>query len=110
MREMEGLLLGFFGNFWNTNGVQTIGYGFKHLSKEKAKELFDLIAYNIDENRDYLKTKNDEYNIAFRFEDMDVLIWTTYPHAFKIRLFWNNFDSTWEATAYFKTKKRFFKI
>jgi hypothetical protein len=39
---------------------------------------------------------------------MHVLIWTV-SGSYSIRIFWDGFDSTWEKTAYEKSKRRFEK-
>lgn len=47
-------------------------------------------------------------NIYFSYKDIDVLI--SYSGATKvIRLFWNGFDSTWDGTAFDRSKRRFEK-
>ncbi len=39
---------------------------------------------------------------------MDVLIWTNLG-TYSIRIFWQGFDSTWEKTAFERSKRRFEK-
>lgn len=39
---------------------------------------------------------------------MDVLIWTN-AGTYSIRIFWQGFDSTWEKTAFERSKRRFEK-
>lgn len=102
----EGLIFGFYGNYWNEAGVSYQGYGFKNLSKERAYDFFNKIESEIEKNTSFMKKKNDENNIVFKFDDIEVLIWTTVS-GFKIRLFWNGFDSTWEETSYSRSKRRF---
>jgi len=105
-QNSEGIILGFYGNYWNKTGVTYQGYAFKNLSKEKANEFLNKIANEIEENKKFLDANTDENNIAFVYEDLTVLIWTSTT-SFKIRLFWNGFDSTWEDTSYGRTKRRF---
>lgn len=107
-KGMEGLILGFYGNYWNEAGVLYQGYSFKNLEKEKATQFLNKIESSIEENSKFLKDDNDNNNISFRFDDMDVLIWTG-SGGYTIRVFWNGFDSTWEKTAYERSKKRFEK-
>ncbi|SRX55693.1 hypothetical protein [Aequorivita sp. CIP111184] len=104
----EGLILGFYGDYWNDSGVTFQGYGFKNLPKEKAIEFFNKIEKSIEENKKFLKDSNDYNNIAFSFDDMKILIWTI-SGSYKIRVYWNGFDSTWEQISYERSKKRFEK-
>jgi len=101
----SGLILGFYGNYWNDNGVTFQGYGFKNLNKEKAIQFLDKIQKTMDDNKKFLQSNNDNNNIFFEFEDMQVLIYR--DGNFIIRVFWNGFDSTWENTAFRRSKKRF---
>lgn len=101
----SGLILGFFGNYINENGVNYDGYGFKHLSKEKAEQFLEKIQLAMDNNSDFLKDDYDNNNIYFQFDDITVLIYKKVDYV--IRLFWRGFDSTWENSAYQRSKRRF---
>ncbi len=103
----EGLVLGFFGNYWNKAGVSYKGYGFKNLEKKQAIAFLNKIEKAMKDNKEFLQGNNDENNIFFSFEDMQVLIYR--DGGFRVRLFWNTFDSTWEETAFNRSKKRFLK-
>lgn len=105
-KNKEGLILGFYGNYWNDAGVLYQGYAFKNLDKEKAIAFLSKIEKAIEDNKSFLKDNNDNNNISFKFEDIDVLIWTTMG-SYTIRVFWEKFDSTWEKTAYERSKRRF---
>ncbi|WP_298426079.1 hypothetical protein [uncultured Kordia sp.] len=101
----EGLILGFYGNYWTNEGTAYKGYAFKDLNSKKAKLFLNKIRQAMDEHKKFLQSDNDNNNIFFRFEDMDVLIYR--DGNFIIRVFWNGFDSTWENTAFKRSKKRF---
>lgn len=103
----EGLILGFYGSYWNDNGVTFQGYGFKNLNKEKATQFLDKIQQVMNDNKKFLQSDNDTNNIFFQFDDMEVLIYR--EGNFIIRVFWNGFDSTWENTAFKRSKNRFEK-
>lgn len=103
----EGLILGFFGNYWNKAGATYQGYGFKNLNKDKAIAFLNKIEKAMEDNKKFLRDSNDNNNIFFSFDDMQVLIYR--DGGFKIRLFWNTFDSTWEETAFNRSKRRFLK-
>ncbi len=104
--EKEGLVLGFYGDYWNETGVVYQGFGFKNFDKDAATEFLDKIQSAIDANVKFLRKNTDNNNIVFRHDDMDVLIWTSTT-SYTIRLFWNGFDSSWERTAFERSKRRF---
>lgn len=107
-KQKEGLILGFYGDYWNEAGVLYQGYSFKNLEKEKAMEFLNKIVTSIEENKKFLNDNGDNNNIFFKYDDMDVLIWTN-AGTYSIRIFWQGFDSTWEKTAFERSKRRFEK-
>ena len=107
-KEKEGLILGFYGNYWNEAGVVYQGFAFKNFEKIEAIEFLNKIQEAINENTKYLKTDNDNNNVFFKYDDIDVLIWSS-SQDYTIRLFWNGFDSSWEKTAFDRSKRRFEK-
>lgn len=107
-KQKEGLILGFYGNYWNEAGVIYQGFAFKNFEKNEAIEFLNKIQDAIDENSKYLKNDNDNNNIYFKYDDIDVLIWSS-SQDYTIRLFWNGFDSSWEKTAFDRSKRRFEK-
>lgn len=102
----EGMLLGFFGDYWNESGSVYQGYAFKNLSKEETLEFLDKINNAIEENSKFMRESSDNNNIYFSYKDIDVLIYSSLTST-SIRLFWNNFDSSWEKTAFDRSKRRF---
>lgn len=108
IKQKEGLILGFYGDYWNDAGVLYQGYSFKNLEKEKAIEFLNKIVTSIEENKKFLNESGDNNNIFFKYDDMDVLIWTNVG-TYSIRIFWQGFDSTWEKTAFERSKRRFEK-
>lgn len=107
-KQKEGLILGFYGNYWNEAGVVYQGFSFKNFDKIEAIAFLNKIQDAINENSKYLKNDNDNNNIYFKFNDIDVLIWSS-TQDYTIRLFWNGFDSSWEKTAFDRSKRRFEK-
>ena len=107
-KQKEGLILGFYGDYWNDAGVLYQGYSFKNLEKEKAMEFLNKIVTSIEENKKFLNESGDNNNIFFKYDNMDVLIWTN-AGTYSIRIFWQGFDSTWEKTAFERSKRRFEK-
>ena len=94
-KNKEGIILGFYGDYWNEAGVLYQGYSFKNLEKDKAIEFLNKIVASIEENKKFLNENGDNNNIFFKYDDMDVLIWTNMG-TYSIRIFWQGFDSTWE--------------
>ena len=107
-KQKEGLILGFYGTYWNSTGVVYQGFAFKNFEKKEAVEFLNKIQDAINENSKYLKNDNDNNNIYFKYDDIDVLIWSS-SQDYTIRLFWNDFDSSWEKTACDRSKRRFEK-
>ncbi len=107
-KNKEGIILGFYGDYWNEAGVLYQGYSFKNLEKDKAIEFLNKIVSSIEENKKFLNENGDNNNIFFKYDDMDVLIWTNMG-TYSIRIFWQGFDSTWEKTAFERSKRRFEK-
>ena len=103
-KNKEGLLLGFFGDYWNDSGATFQGYAFKNLDKEEAYEFLNKISDAIEENDKYLRENSDNNNIYTSYKDIDIII---FGGGQNIRLFWNNFDSSWEKTAFERSKRRF---
>ena len=107
-KNKEGIILGFYGDYWNEAGVLYQGYSFKNLEKDKAIEFLNKIVASIEENKKFLNENGDNNNIFFKYDDMDVLIWTNMG-TYSIRIFWQGFDSTWGKTAFERSKRRFEK-
>ena len=69
-KQKEGLILGFYGDYWNEAGVLYQGYSFKNLEKEKAMEFLNKIVTSIEENKKFL---NESGDIIISFSNM--MIW-----------------------------------
>lgn len=104
-KNMSGLVLGFYGNRWNESGVRYQVYAFKNLPEKKALEILSRVEKYIDNESKYLSSDSDNNNIYFKYDDMTFLICN--DGSTKIRVFWNGFDSEWEAIAFGRTIRRF---
>lgn len=107
-KKREGLVLGFYGNYWNESGVVYQGYNFKNLDKDEAIEFLNKIETAIEDNKKFINAESDNNNIFFKYKDIGVLIWSSSQN-YTIRLFWGGFDSSWEKTAFERSKRRFEK-
>lgn len=105
--NVEGLILGFFGNHVTDAGTPYQAYAFKNLPAPKAKELLNLIESNIKENDKYLSADPGSNNIYFSYDDLTFII--DFDGQTNIRVFWNEFDAKWDGTAFKRTKRRLFK-
>lgn len=103
----EGLILGFYGDYWNTAGVVYQGYGFKNLPKEKALELLQKLEEAKANFNKYLSDDTDNNNIYFTYDDLTFLIYKSSET--RIRVFWKTFDAEWQDIAFKRTKRRFEK-
>ena len=107
-KSKKGLILGFYGNYWNKQGVVYQGFGFKNFSEKEATEFLTKIETSIENHKEFLKKDDNNNNIIFSFNDINVMVYTISSF-YKIRLFWNGFDSTWGKTSFERSKKRFEK-
>lgn len=107
-KAREGIVLVFYGSYWNDSGVVFKGYAYKDLDKDDALEFLEKISSALNDYSKFLKSNTDNNNIYFSYKDIDVLI--SYSGGTSIiRLFWNGFDSTWDGTAFDRSKRRFEK-
>lgn len=109
MREKEGLIFGFYGNYFNEEGVSYNGYAFKNLPREQAIELLSQISDAMSDYDKYLEEDRDNNNICFGFDDMVIVIYKTDEGLVRLRVQWNYFDSEWTGNSFNKTVKRFEK-
>ncbi|MFH6957457.1 hypothetical protein ACHRV1_08625 [Flavobacterium aquidurense] len=107
-KQKEGLVLGFYGNYWNDAGVLYQGYAFKNFERNQAIEFLNKIQTAIEDNKKFINDQSDNNNIFFKYDDIDVLIYSS-SQTYTIRLFWSGFDSSWEKTAFDRSKRRFEK-
>jgi hypothetical protein len=73
-KAKEGLVLGFYGDYWNAAGVVYKGFRFMDLPKDKALPLLEKIKRSIEEHTKYLNQDADNDNIYFEAEGMTFLI------------------------------------
>ncbi|WP_372938597.1 hypothetical protein [Seonamhaeicola sp.] len=107
-KNLEGLLLGFYGDYWNKEGVVYQGFAFKNLPREEAIEFLSKIEEVLAENKSFLFGDIGNNTIVFKYDDMKIMAWSNYQ-SFNMRIFWGNFDSEWETTSFNRSKKRFLK-
>ena len=68
--KKEGLILGFFSDRWNPQGVIFNQYNFKNIPEINAKELLQLISLNIDIFNSINVENQNNYNFYFEFDDI----------------------------------------
>jgi hypothetical protein len=106
-KNKEGILLGFFGDYWDTLGNVSQAYSFKDLPRQRAMDFFDKIDKTTEPLVKYLNEGVEINNVYFEFEDMKIIVYGTAP--IKIRILWNRFDCEWDYATFDKTKKRYMK-
>jgi hypothetical protein len=106
-KNSEGLILGFYGDYWNDAGIVNQGFAFKNLPKVKAIGLLSIITRTIEEQKDYLSKDPNNNNVYFQYDDLLVLIYTSTET--KIRIFWKDLDAEWGISAFKQTVKKFEK-
>lgn len=104
-KGLKGLILGFYGDRWNESGVVYQAYAFKNFSETSAKEMLRGLKNVIDLNLEYLNSDSDNNNLYYKYDDITFLIYN--KGSVKIRVFWKEFDSEWETTAFNRTRRRF---
>jgi len=110
-QNKEGLILGFYGNFWNDNGILFTGYGFKHLPVEKAIEFITVVDNIVQKNKKNTTMYGGTGNtcLTIKYDDITVLASNSSIEQYSLRLIWGSFDANWGSQAFEKTKKRFLK-
>ncbi|MEO8590828.1 MAG: hypothetical protein ABI432_15740 [Flavobacteriales bacterium] len=109
-QKLSGLLLAFYGTYWNEAGVTFTGYGFKNLKAEQAAALLKKISEEATKHEAFLRADGDNNNISFTFDDIKIVLWYGPAQStYRLRLFWNEFDSSWYQAACDKTTKRLAK-
>ena len=102
-KNKEGLILAFYGDYWNDAGDIYKGYIFKDLPKEKAIEFLSKVAKTVEEQRDFL-SKTSNSNVHIEYDDMTIVISKNMET--KIQILWSGFDPDWENWAFTRTKRR----
>ena len=102
-KNKKGLILAFYGDYWNDAGDIYKGYIFKDLPKEKAIEFLSKVAETVEKQRDFL-SKTSNSNVYIEYDDMTIVISKNMET--KIQILWNGFDPDWESWAFTRTKRR----
>jgi hypothetical protein len=110
-QKQEGLILGFYGDYVNENGLLITGYSFKNLPKDKAVEFITKIETTLSDQAKWLAGNDNVKNVCFKYDDMELLIYIPEEQIGEkyLRVFWGPFDATWNNIAFNRTKKRLLK-
>jgi hypothetical protein len=101
-KQIVGIILAFYGDYWNDGGDIYKGFVFKNLPKNEALEFLSKISRTIEEQKDFLSKDNDN-NVSFQYQDISVVV--SKDMEMKIRIFWNGFDADWDNWAFTRTKR-----
>ena len=105
-QNKTGLVLVFYGDYWNESGVSYQGYNFKKIEKIKAIAVLERLSKTINENYKFLNEDKDDFNLTYKDDDMKFLIYNVSFNSTKIRVFWNGFDAEWDASSLYKTLEK----
>ena len=105
--KKEGIVFGFYGDYWNDYGVIYKGYAFKNLEKKQAIEFLQKLEDAKKEYSKYLNEDLDNNNVYFTYDDLTILMYKT--DRIKFRVFWKTFDAEWGDMSFTRTKLRFEK-
>jgi hypothetical protein len=100
-----GILLAFYGDYWNEQGVNYKGYAFKNLNPSTALKFLNKIIDVAEKNQKFMESNLDINNIIFTFDDIVIIMFNNGP--IKLRILWQNFDAEWTLEEVQKTLKRF---
>ena len=107
-KNVEGLIFGFYGDYFSEAGIPYQGYAFKNFNRPEALKLFAKVQAAIDDHDKFLSKDVNNHNVYFMYEDLTFLI-TKASGSYSIRVFWDDFDAEWTSIAFNRTKKRFEK-
>ncbi|NVN97216.1 hypothetical protein HXX01_03225, partial [Candidatus Nomurabacteria bacterium] len=107
-KNMEGLILGFYGDRVTSAGLIYKEYGFKYLPKTEASALLNEIKNGISQYEKFLKEDSDNNNIYFQSEDVSFILYNE-AYTATIRVLWSGFDAEWSQTEFEKTMNKFNK-
>jgi hypothetical protein len=106
--KKSGLVLGFYGENWNEQGVVYTGYSFKQLNASTAIDMLNKIDSITTVYEKYTISKKGTNNVYFQYEDITFLFYSANSQL-TLRVFWNGFDSEWTWSEVSKTQKRLLK-
>lgn len=111
--NLSGIILAFYGNYWNDKGISFKGYGFKFIPKDEAIKLFE----NLDEvfnatpkvitQKFFGKKGEIPTDIIYRSNDLIFIFYLTAE--VRVRVLWEHFDSEWGQSNFNTTYRRFKK-
>lgn len=105
--QKSGLLLTFYGGFVNEQGVRYQAYAFKEFNKAQSEELMAKLDAVLKSAP--LELIGDNANLYFSYDDVTFLVYSSASSEPRVRVFWGQFDSEWNAGAIHKTANRMTK-
>jgi hypothetical protein len=69
-----GLLLGFYGDYWNDEGIIYKGYAFKNLTSEKTFVFLQKLLEIPIKYKDYMNKTYDNNNIILTYDDIKIIV------------------------------------
>jgi hypothetical protein len=106
--KKSGLVMGFYGQNWNEQGIIYTWYSFKQFDANTAIDMLNKIDSITTVYEKYTTAKKGTNNVYFQYQDITFLFYSEFPQL-RLRVFWNGFDSEWTWSEVAKTQKRLLK-
>lgn len=109
----SGVLLAFYGTFWNEAGVIYTGHAYKNLTGREATELFSDLKSYIEVNKKYVKEDLGNNHVMFNYKDMKFVIYSIGGLGtldFYIRVYWNGLNASWSYQDFLETMQDYDKV
>ncbi len=109
----KGVVFVFWGEYWNKYGVDYKGYKYKQLTFDQTIKLTDFILSEAEKFKTRKYKNFEKYSFSsdggetyFDYLDMTILLTGNREGVNNIRIFWGDFDATWDMASLEKTAKR----
>jgi len=89
-----GLLLGFYGEFWDDFEGSFKGYGFKLLKRNQATNFLKKIIDVKTSYENYLNKITYSNNVVFFYDDLKTIMFKE-GNIFKVQIIWNGVSAIW---------------
>lgn len=94
--KTHGLLLAFYGDYWNENGIVFKGFSFKNMDSNHSIKFLQKIVQVSEDHAKFMEKNFDINNMTFQFDDITIIMFVNGNT--RLRLIWNGYDSEWSLT------------
>jgi len=96
-KNKEGIILAFYGDYWNKAGDIYKGFLFKSFTKNEAIDFFNKITKALEVRKGFLSSDNDN-KVYIQYDDIFIIL-SKEPET-KIKIFWNGIDADLDRWAF----------